>query len=44
MKPVFLLLAVLMTMPSHAADAPVPPDAARKPHVVTGGNEGIRLA
>ena len=34
MKPFFLLLAVLMTMPSRAADVPVPPDAARKPHVV----------
>ena len=34
MKPTFLLILALMTMPSRAADAPVPPDVARKPHVV----------
>jgi len=35
MRFVFLLIAALMTLPSHAADAPSPPDVARKPHVVT---------
>ena len=35
MKHAFLLLFALMTMPSHAADAPSPPDVARKPHAVT---------
>ena len=34
MKSAFLLVLALMITPSHAADAPVPPDAARKPHVV----------